>query len=174
MRDSTFCILLLSLCIVKTWWEWRCYIMCGAVIGRSIFSQILTIDTPQLAHEDKVWRVCCVFEIWFMFYHCHRSTDGNIMIIGPHYNGTWLKSGTMIWYVALKWLKQNIKQECKVTQDTTYFALTDKLRHNYYETFRRLIMSWWQAVFIFFCYCWGQVTHVYVRQHMWNKRQGNL
>ena len=35
------------------------HVQCGAVLTRSIFSQILTSDTPDLAHEGKIWDVCC-------------------------------------------------------------------------------------------------------------------
>ena len=43
------------------------YIQCSAVITRSIFSQILTRDTPQLAREGEIWSVFCEFEVWFAF-----------------------------------------------------------------------------------------------------------
>ena len=35
------------------------HVQCGALITRSIFTEILTIDTPQLAREGEVWGVCC-------------------------------------------------------------------------------------------------------------------
>ena len=38
-------------------------IQCGVVITRSIFSQILTIDT----REGEVWGVGCDFEFWFTY-----------------------------------------------------------------------------------------------------------
>ena len=36
-----------------------CNIQCGTVITRSIFAQIVKINTPKLVCEDEVWGVCC-------------------------------------------------------------------------------------------------------------------
>ena len=54
-------------------------IQCSTVT-RSIFSKILTIDTPYLAHEGEVWGVCCGSKIWFTFCHCYHSAICNTMI----------------------------------------------------------------------------------------------
>ena len=49
----------------------------NAVITLSIFSQILTIDTPQLAREGELWGVCYEFEVWFKFCTCHCRAKNN-------------------------------------------------------------------------------------------------
>ena len=56
------------------------HIQHGTVIKRSIFSQILTIDTPYLAHKGEVWGVCCDSKILLTFCHCYRSAVCHIVI----------------------------------------------------------------------------------------------
>ena len=58
---------------------WR-RIECGDIMIRSVFSQILTTDTPQLAREGEGWCVCCEVKVWYTFCHCHRSAMCNIVI----------------------------------------------------------------------------------------------
>ena len=67
----------------------RMYIQCGAVITRSIFTQILTKDTLSLAREGKVWGVLCEHYLWCIFCLSHCRTTCKIMLcVGPRYNGT--------------------------------------------------------------------------------------
>ena len=68
-------------------------IQCSAVITQSIFSQILLINTQQLAGEGNEWVVCCGSYIWFTFCHCYGSVICNTMEIRPSYNVTWLYNG---------------------------------------------------------------------------------
>ena len=56
------------------------HIQCDSVIARSIFSQILTIDTPYLAREDDLWGVCCDSNILLTFCHCYCGVVSNIVI----------------------------------------------------------------------------------------------
>ena len=62
---------------------------CDAGIAWSIFSKILTIDTPSLTREGEWWGVCCDISDSFsatviaVMYVISRY-------IWPLYNGTWL------------------------------------------------------------------------------------
>ena len=65
-------------------------IQCNAGITRSIFSKILTIDTPQLTREGELWGVCCD-----IISHSLSATVIAVLYlisryIWPLYNGTWL------------------------------------------------------------------------------------
>ena len=46
---------------------WCCY-------NTSIFSKILTLDTPYLTREGEVWSVFCESKIWFIF--CVSQCNG--------------------------------------------------------------------------------------------------
>ena len=67
-----------------------CNVQCGAIITRSIFWNILTIDTPQLTHSGKIWGIFCEYkpdllnaQVTAMLYEisCYIG-------IGPCYNNT--------------------------------------------------------------------------------------
>ena len=48
-------------------------LQCGAVITWSIFTRILTKDSPYFARKGEVWSVFCEFNLWciFCFSRCH-------------------------------------------------------------------------------------------------------
>ena len=52
-------------------------VQCYAIITRTIFSEILIIDTPLLAPEGELWGVFCEAYAWFMFFYCHHSAECN-------------------------------------------------------------------------------------------------
>ena len=56
------------------------WMQCGAVITQSIFSKILTIDSPKLAYEDKLWNVFCDFKSRSMFNLCLRTNVFDILL----------------------------------------------------------------------------------------------
>ena len=51
-------------------------LQCFAIITQSIFSQILTTDIPQLAHEGEIWGVCSEFKVCC----CHHSAINSIVL----------------------------------------------------------------------------------------------
>ena len=46
------------------WHKWRCQMPCGAVITRSILTQILTKDTPYFTLTGELWGVFCEYNLW--------------------------------------------------------------------------------------------------------------
>ena len=60
----------------------------GAIITRSVFSQIPTIETPLLAREGEIWRVVCSLNSDLYSPSGSAVLDEISYYIGHHYNGT--------------------------------------------------------------------------------------
>ena len=84
---------------------------CGATIMRSIFLNILTIDTLELACQGEVWGA--FYEYWFDLYSAPVITVLCVIshYIWPCYNVIWL------------YLSPKHDQHCSVNRVTTFITL---------------------------------------------------
>ena len=77
-------------------------LQCDAGITRSIFSKILTIDTPWLA-----WGVCREANVWFMFPRLLRflpcTVAWNVLFVSPHCFMYWI-----LYMLCQKWRNKDV------------------------------------------------------------------
>ena len=112
--------------------HWPCQLQRGAVMIRWTYSKLLTMDTPQLALEGKIWGVCCVSKIWHTLCHCYRSAVCNIVI-----KWTALKRHLAVLIKLLFPVNQNriYKPEIAVvmfcvTSESVHLSLADLIAHH--------------------------------------------
>ena len=70
----------------------KCKIQCSAVIVQTIFSQVLTNDTPYLAHEGELWGVFCELNLLLSYVPV-----AVLLYIIQHYNGSCHNCTVQIW-----------------------------------------------------------------------------